>query len=150
MLITWPCFFNKLSLTLYELIVTIHIHDTISCQKLAAERKYCRLFWLEILEQVEIIFRGDIAMRISGNLAVESILKFTVFSKLKTEKKVIGECKMWLDLKVSMFNSQTSDRRSLYATNLDANWNTSTGLCLAFYRRQPYKSFTVNLQICLL
>ena len=26
-------------------------------------------------------------MRMSGNLAVESILKFTVFSKLKTEKK---------------------------------------------------------------
>ena len=49
---------------------------------------------LEILEQVEIIFRGDIAMRISGNLAVESILKFMVFSKLKTEEKLIGECKM--------------------------------------------------------
>ena len=41
-------------------------------------------------------------------------------------------------------------RRSLYTTNLDANWNTWTGLCLAFYRQQPYKSFTVNLQICLL
>ena len=34
-----------------------------------------------------MIFHRDIAMRISGNLAVESILKFTVFSKLKTEKK---------------------------------------------------------------
>ena len=34
-----------------------------------------------------MIFHRDIAMRMSGNLAVESILKFTVFSKLKTEKK---------------------------------------------------------------
>ena len=36
----------------------------------------------------------------SGNLAVESILKFTAFSKFKAEKKLIGKCKMWLDLKV--------------------------------------------------
>ena len=48
------------------------------CQKLSPER--------EVLLEIWTIFRGDIAKRISGNLAVESILKFTVFSKLKTER----------------------------------------------------------------
>ena len=43
-----------------------------------------------------------------------------------------------------------TDRRSLKTTTLDANWNTLTGLFLAFYRRQPYKCFTVNLPICLI
>ena len=49
---------------------------------------------------------SDIAKRIYENLAVESILKFTMFSKLKTETILIGKCKLWLDLKVSIFNSQ--------------------------------------------
>ena len=40
----------------------------------------------EVLNEIWTIFRGDTAKRISGNLAVESILKFTVFSKLKTER----------------------------------------------------------------
>ena len=39
------------------------------------------------MREIWTIFRGDIAKCISENLAVESILKFTVFSKLKTEKK---------------------------------------------------------------
>ena len=39
-----------------------------------------------VLHKIWTIFRGDIEKRISGNFAVESILKFTVFSKLKTER----------------------------------------------------------------
>ena len=41
-----------------------------------------------VLHEIWTIFRGDIAKRISGNLAVESVLKLTAFSKLKTEKKI--------------------------------------------------------------
>ena len=40
----------------------------------------------EVLHENWMILRGDIAKRISGNLAMESILKFTVFSKSKTER----------------------------------------------------------------
>ena len=36
----------------------------------------------EVLLEIWTIFRGDIAKRITGNLTVESILKFTVFSRL--------------------------------------------------------------------
>ena len=82
----------------YGLIVTIRIHNSIYGQKLAAERKYCQYcpetcskcqklsLEREVLRKVWTIFRRHIAKRISGNLAVEPILKFTVFSKLKTEK----------------------------------------------------------------
>ena len=92
-------------------------------KKLAAKRKYCHLSWnvfklsleREVLSEIWTIFRGDIAKRISGNLAVESILKFTAFSKLKTEKKnLIGKCKIWLDLKVSIFNSQNRSAIVVY------------------------------------
>ena len=41
----------------------------------------------EVLREIWTIFRGDIAKRISGNLTVVSKLKFTAFSKLKTEEK---------------------------------------------------------------
>ena len=40
----------------------------------------------EVLHEIWMILRRDIAKRISGNLAVESTLKFMVFSKLKTER----------------------------------------------------------------
>ena len=48
------------------------------CKELSLERG--------VLHKIWTIFRGDIEKRISGNFAVESILKFTVFSKLKTER----------------------------------------------------------------
>ena len=41
----------------------------------------------DVLLKIWAIFRGDIEKRISGNFALESILKFLVFSKLKTERK---------------------------------------------------------------
>ena len=86
--------------------------NTVNCSEMCNERG--------VLHEIWTIFRGDIAKRISRNLAVESILKFTVFSKLKTEKKkcnrqvqnVTGPESKHLQLPV---------RRSLYTTNLDAN-----------------------------
>ena len=48
------------------------------CKKLSLER--------EVLHEIWTIFRGDIEKQKSGNFAVESIVKFTVFSKLKTER----------------------------------------------------------------
>ena len=43
------------------------------CKKFSLER--------EALHEIGTIFRGDIEKRISGNFAVESILKFALFSK---------------------------------------------------------------------
>ena len=71
--------------------------------------------YYKVLHEIWTIFRGDIAKCISGNLAVESILKFTVFSKLKTEKtNLIGKYKMWLDLKVNISNSQNRSAVVVY------------------------------------
>ena len=49
----------------------------------------------EVLHEIWTNFPGDIEKRISENFAVESMLKFTVFSKLKKNKEIfIGKCKM--------------------------------------------------------
>ena len=45
----------------------------------------------EVLHENWTIFRGDIEKRIPVNFAVESLLKFTVFSKLKAERNFKGE-----------------------------------------------------------
>ena len=59
--------------------------NTVSCSEMCSKCKKLSLE-PEVLHENWMILRGDIAKRISGNLAVESILKFTVFSKLKTER----------------------------------------------------------------
>ena len=45
----------------------------------------------EVLHEIWTNFLGDIEKRISENFAVESMLKFTVFSKLKKRKKFYRE-----------------------------------------------------------
>ena len=105
---------------------------------MAAERKYCHLFWnvfklsleREVLREIWTIFRGDIAKRISGNLTVVSKLKFTAFSKLKTEKKFNQQVQNVTGPESK--HLQLPEPIVVYTTNLDANWNTLTGLCLAF------------------
>ena len=98
-LITWWCFFYGLGRCQIRLgtgSLSRYTYTTVfTVKKMAAERKYCHLFWnvfklsleREVLREIWTIFRGDIAKRISGNLTVVSKLKFTAFSKLKTEKK---------------------------------------------------------------
>ena len=56
--------------------------NTVSCSEMCSK---CKKLSLEpgVLHENWMIRRGDIAKRISGNLA---ILKFTVFSKLKIER----------------------------------------------------------------
>ena len=56
------------------------------------------------MHEIWTISRGDIEKRISGNFAVESILKFTVFSKLKTERNFNREVQSVTGVKV--INSQ--------------------------------------------
>ena len=76
----------------YELNVTLHKHDCIYSQKgtvnYSETCSKCKKFSLEWegFHEIWKIYRGDIEKRISGNFAAESILKFTVFSKLKTER----------------------------------------------------------------
>ena len=41
--ITWRCF-----------MITMHIHDSVYSQKVAAKRKYCQLFWI-VFKMQEII-----------------------------------------------------------------------------------------------
>ena len=53
------------------------------CKKLSLER--------EVLHEIWTNFPEDIEKRISENFAVESILKFTVFSNLKTERNFYRE-----------------------------------------------------------
>ena len=69
---------------LYEDTVT-YSEMCSKCKELPLER--------EVLHETWMIFRGDIETRISGNFAAESILKFTVFSKLKTEGNFNREVK---------------------------------------------------------
>ena len=111
------------------------------CKKLSLKR--------EVLHEIWTIFRPDIAKRMSGNLAVESMLKFAVFSKLKSERNFNRQVQNVTGPEKKHVQLQNA-RPLCTTTNLDANWNALTGLYLAFYRQQPYKSFTVNLQFCLL
>ena len=77
----------------------------------------------EVLLEIWTIFRGDIEKWIWGNFPVVSILKFTVFSKLKTERHFNREVQS-----VTGSLTRRTDAKWLYPTNLDANWNTLTGL----------------------
>ena len=116
------------------------------CTKLSLEQ--------EVLHEIWTIFPGDMAKRISGNLVVESVLECTAFSELKPKEILIGKCKVMQNVNAPESKHlqlpARTDRRSLKTKTLDANWNTLTGLFLAFYRRLPYQCLRVNLPICLI
>ena len=59
--------------------------NTVNYSEMFSKRKKLSLE-REVLLKIWVIFRGDTEKRISGNFAVESILKFLVFLKLKTER----------------------------------------------------------------
>ena len=59
--------------------------NTVYYSEMCSKRKKLSLE-REVLLKIWAIFRGDIEKRIAGNFAVESILKFLVFLKLKTER----------------------------------------------------------------
>ena len=90
------------------------------CKKLSLER--------EALHEIGTIFRGDIEKRISGNFAVESILKFALFPKLKTERNFHREVQNVTGPESQVSLTRGTDAK-LYPTNLDANWSTLTRLC---------------------
>ena len=98
--IIWTCFFNDLSrcqirastgsLSRYPWPYlqskrnrwTKILSIILKCVQLSLER--------EVLHEIWTNFPGDIEKRLSKNFAVESILKFTVFSKLKKRKKFLS------------------------------------------------------------
>jgi len=151
-LITWRCFFNclsrcqirpctdSLSRYTYTTVVTVKKwplnENTVSCSEMCSKCKKLSLE-PEVLHEIWTIFRGDIAKRISGNLAVESILKFTVFSKLKAERNFNrqGQNVTGPESKHIQLPEPISGR----CIRQTWTWiGTLTGLCLAFYCRQPY------------
>ena len=92
-------------------------------QKLVAERNYCQLLW-NVFKMQKIISRTRGFGWISGNLAVQSILKFTAFSKFKTKNRfnrqvqnVTGSESKYLQL------PETIRGRCI---RTDPNWNTLT------------------------
>ena len=89
------------------------------CKKLSLER--------EALHEIRTIFRGDIDKRISGNFAVESILKFTLFSKLKTERSFHREVQNVTGPESQASLTRGTDPKWLYPTNLDANLTHNFG-----------------------
>ena len=76
-----------------------------------------------------MVFRGDIEKQISGNFAVESILKFTLFSKLKTERNFHREVQNVTGPESQGSLTRETDEKWLYPTNLDTNLSTLSGLC---------------------
>ena len=82
----------------------------------------------EALHEIGTIFRGYIEKRISGNFAVESILKFALFPKLKTERNFHREVQNVTGPESQVSLTRGTDAK-LYPTNLDANWSTLTRLC---------------------
>ena len=63
------------------------------------------------------------------NFAVESILKFALFSKLKTERNFHREVQNVTGPESQVSLTRGTDAKWLYPTNLDANWSTLTRLC---------------------
>ena len=76
------------------------------------------------MHEIRTIFRGDIDKRISGNFAVESILKFTLFSKLKTERSFHREVQNVTGPESQASLTRGTGAKWLYPTNLDANLST--------------------------
>ena len=61
--------------------------------------------------------------------AIESILKFTLFSKSKTERNFHREVQNVAGPESQASLTCGTDAKWLYPTNLDANLSTLTGLC---------------------
>ena len=125
----------------YRLNVTIHKHDCIYSQKGTVQWKYRQWFW-NVFKMQEIIsrIRGFAwnADDFSQRYWKADIRKFrhgvhteiySVF-KVKNQKKFqSGSAKCnWTWKEASL--TRRTDAKWLYSTNLDANWNTLTGLCI--------------------
>ena len=104
-------------------IITMHIHDSVYSQKVAAKRKYCQ-FW-NVFKMQEIRFCMKFGWLFAEILQSEYQefsrgvhTEITVFSKLKTERNFNQQGQNVTEPE-SIFNS---------LMNLDVNWNTNWAL----------------------
>ena len=89
-----------------KLLFTDLVNTNFNYSKTCLKRKKLSLE-RDVLHEIWTIFSRASEKWVSGNFAVESILKFTAFSKLKTKRNFnrVGQ-NVLVDLKVNIFNSQ--------------------------------------------